>query len=139
MRGSGPRGTHDLLCLATLLQRSGDDVAGTATGYGPDDYGVGVRVTVVSRNVSSPRPPDWLWGPPSLRLELLMLSAPNLRRRSFDIRYLKMSILTLFTFREFFVTARSIQNTKAQRTVVEIICIPSGLYISNLVLCRSAP
>jgi hypothetical protein len=33
------------------------------TGYGLDDQGVGVRVPVGSRIFSSPRCPDWLWGP----------------------------------------------------------------------------
>jgi hypothetical protein len=37
---------------------------GTATGYGPDDRGVGVRVPVGPR--ISPNRPDRLWGPPSL-------------------------------------------------------------------------
>jgi glutamine synthetase len=40
--------------------------AGTATGYGLDDRGVGVRVPVRSRIFSSPRRPDWIWDPPSL-------------------------------------------------------------------------
>jgi hypothetical protein len=43
-----------------------DIAVGTATGYGLDDGGVGVRVPVGSRIFSSPRPPDRLWGPPSL-------------------------------------------------------------------------
>jgi hypothetical protein len=41
-------------------------VVGTATGYGLDDRGIGVRVPVGSRIFSSPRRPDRLWGPPSL-------------------------------------------------------------------------
>jgi hypothetical protein len=36
------------------------------TGYGLDDRGVGVRVPVGARIVSSPQGPDRLWGPPSL-------------------------------------------------------------------------
>jgi hypothetical protein len=36
---------------------------GIATGYGLDDRGVGVRVLEESRIFSSPRRPDWLWGP----------------------------------------------------------------------------
>jgi hypothetical protein len=35
--------------------RSRDSVVGTATGYGLDSRGVGVRVQVVSRILSSPR------------------------------------------------------------------------------------
>jgi hypothetical protein len=50
--------------LAILGSR--DSVVGIATGYGPDDRGVGVRVPVGSRILSSPRRPDRLWGPPNL-------------------------------------------------------------------------
>jgi hypothetical protein len=39
-----------------------DSSVGIATGYGLDDRGVGVRVSVGSRIFSSPRRPDWLWG-----------------------------------------------------------------------------
>jgi hypothetical protein len=42
-----------------------DSVVGTATGYGVDDRGVGVRVPVGSR-IFSPHRPDRLWAPPSL-------------------------------------------------------------------------
>jgi hypothetical protein len=45
---------------------SRDSVVGIATGYGLDDRGVGVRVSVGSRIFSSPRRPDRLWGPPNL-------------------------------------------------------------------------
>jgi hypothetical protein len=45
---------------------SRDSVVGIATGYGLDDRGVGVRVPVGSRIISSPRRPDRLWGPPNL-------------------------------------------------------------------------
>jgi hypothetical protein len=41
-------------------------VGGTATGYVLDGQVVEVRVPVGSRIFSSPRCPDWLWGPPSL-------------------------------------------------------------------------
>jgi hypothetical protein len=46
--------------------RSRDSSVGIATGYGLDDWGVGVRVPVGSRIFSSPHRPDWLWGPPSV-------------------------------------------------------------------------
>jgi hypothetical protein len=46
--------------------RSRDSVVGIATGYGFDDQGVGVRVPVRPRIFSSPRHPDWPWGPPNL-------------------------------------------------------------------------
>jgi hypothetical protein len=45
---------------------SRDSVVGIATGYGLDDRGVGVPVSVGSRIFSSPRRPDQLWGPPNL-------------------------------------------------------------------------
>jgi hypothetical protein len=41
-------------------------VVGIATGYGPDDRGVGVRVPVESSIFFSRRRPDRLWGPPNL-------------------------------------------------------------------------
>jgi hypothetical protein len=41
-------------------------VVDIATGYGLDDQGVGVRVPVGSRSLSSPCRLDQLWGPPSL-------------------------------------------------------------------------
>jgi hypothetical protein len=46
--------------------RSQDNVAGIVTGYGLDNQGVGVQVTVGSRIFSFPQRPDQLWGPPSL-------------------------------------------------------------------------
>jgi hypothetical protein len=46
--------------------RSRDSIVGTATGYGLDDRGIGVRVPVGSRIFSSPRRPDRLWGSPNL-------------------------------------------------------------------------
>jgi hypothetical protein len=45
---------------------SRESIVGIATGYGLDDRGVGVRVPVGSRIISSPRRPDRLWGPPNL-------------------------------------------------------------------------
>jgi hypothetical protein len=45
---------------------SRDSVVGIATSYGLDDRGVGVRVPVGSRIVSSPNRTDRLWGPPDL-------------------------------------------------------------------------
>jgi hypothetical protein len=48
------------------LARIRDSAVGIATGYGLDDREVGVRVPVVSNIFSSPRHPDWLWGPPNL-------------------------------------------------------------------------
>jgi hypothetical protein len=47
------------------VQRSGDSAVGTATGYGLDDRGVGVRVPVGSRIFSSLRSPDRLSHPAS--------------------------------------------------------------------------
>jgi hypothetical protein len=45
---------------------SRDSSVGIETVYGQDDRGVGVRVPVRPRIFSSPRRPDWLWGPPNL-------------------------------------------------------------------------
>jgi hypothetical protein len=41
-------------------------VLGTATGYGLDDRGVGIRVHVGSKISTSPYRPARLWGPPNL-------------------------------------------------------------------------
>jgi hypothetical protein len=46
--------------------RSRDSSVGIATGYGLNDWGVGVRVPVGSRIFFFPRRPDRLWGPPNL-------------------------------------------------------------------------
>jgi hypothetical protein len=54
-----------LICVSSSL-RSRDNAVGMATGYGLDGRRVGVRVPVGSRIFTSPRRPDWLWGPPSL-------------------------------------------------------------------------
>jgi hypothetical protein len=48
------------------IVESRDRAVGTATGYGLDDRGVGVRVLVGSRIFSSPCRPDRLWDPPGL-------------------------------------------------------------------------
>jgi hypothetical protein len=45
---------------------SRDSAVGITTGYGLDDWEVGVRVPVGSRIITSPCRPDWLWGPPNL-------------------------------------------------------------------------
>jgi hypothetical protein len=52
--------------ISELLPQSRDREVGIAIGYGLDDRGVGIRVPVGSRISSSPRRPEWLWGPPSL-------------------------------------------------------------------------
>jgi hypothetical protein len=51
--------------LLHVLGRSRDSSVGIATAYGLDDRGVGVRVTVGSRNFPSPQCQDRLWGPPN--------------------------------------------------------------------------
>jgi hypothetical protein len=51
--------------LLLLLRESRDSKVGIATGYGLEDHGLRIRVPVRSRNFSSPRRPDRLWGPPS--------------------------------------------------------------------------
>jgi hypothetical protein len=52
--------------FAHLSVMSRDNVVGIATGYGLEDWGVGVRVPVGSRIFFSSCLPDGLWGPPSL-------------------------------------------------------------------------
>jgi hypothetical protein len=54
----------DLTNQRTVLILINLSVVGIATGYGLDDRGVGVRVQVEPRILSSPRRPDRLWGPP---------------------------------------------------------------------------
>jgi hypothetical protein len=46
--------------------QSWDSAVGIATGYGLDDQGVRVQVSVGARTFTSPCRPDWLWGPPIL-------------------------------------------------------------------------
>jgi hypothetical protein len=58
-------------CLPFRLQNGlqfvvPNSVVCISTGYGLDDRGAGVRVAVGSRIFSRSRPPDRLWGPPSL-------------------------------------------------------------------------
>jgi hypothetical protein len=43
-----------------------DSVVCIMTGYGLDDRGIGVQIPLWPRIFTSPRRPDWLWGPPSL-------------------------------------------------------------------------
>jgi hypothetical protein len=56
---------ESFITLCVTNKRGHLYAAGIATGYGPDDWGVGVRVSVGSRTLSSPRRPDRLWGPTS--------------------------------------------------------------------------
>jgi hypothetical protein len=51
--------------LCRLKNNLGFSAVGIATGYGLDDRVIRVRVPVGSRIFSSPRRPDWLWGPPA--------------------------------------------------------------------------
>jgi hypothetical protein len=55
-----------VLCLVLFQIRSRDRTLGTGTGYGLDDRGVGVQFPVGSGIFSFLRPPDWLWGTPTL-------------------------------------------------------------------------
>jgi hypothetical protein len=52
----------------TVCEMSRNSVVSIMTGYGLDDRGVGVRVPVRPRILSSPRHPDRLWDPPNLLL-----------------------------------------------------------------------
>jgi hypothetical protein len=56
--------TQSLQANARLGNR--DSSIGIATGYGLHDGGVGVRLLVGPRIISSPRNPDRFWDPPSL-------------------------------------------------------------------------
>jgi hypothetical protein len=68
--------------ISTNLTGSRDSVVHIKTGYWLDDRGVGVRVSVGSRIFSSPRRPDWLWGPTSLLLNAYRGAlSPGLKRR----------------------------------------------------------
>jgi hypothetical protein len=49
--------------LGPFLHPEMDSAVGIVTGYGLDDRGVGVRVSVGVRIFSSPRRPDRLWDP----------------------------------------------------------------------------
>jgi hypothetical protein len=57
--------------IISLLFLQRDSVVGIATGYGLDDRGVGVRVPVGSRILSSSRRPNRFWGPPNLLSKLV--------------------------------------------------------------------
>jgi hypothetical protein len=58
-----PRKPHDQNAYFTCsIPWSRDSAVGIATGYGLDEKGVGVRVSVESTIFSSPRRPDRLWG-----------------------------------------------------------------------------
>jgi hypothetical protein len=52
--------------ITVIIYEGRDSTVNIVTGYRLDDRGVGVRVPVGSRILSSPRHPDWVWGPPSL-------------------------------------------------------------------------
>jgi hypothetical protein len=67
-----PQSVQANTAIITLIRprphrsRNRDRAVGIATGYGLYDRGVGVRVPMESRFVSSSTRPDWLWCPPSL-------------------------------------------------------------------------
>jgi hypothetical protein len=54
------------LLIYCYRKRSRGSAVGIATGYGLDDWGVGVRVPVRLRIFSPPNCPDRLWSPPNL-------------------------------------------------------------------------
>jgi hypothetical protein len=54
---------HSVFFKQHIVNR--DSVVSIATSYGLDERGVGIRVPVRSRILSSPRRPDRLWGPPN--------------------------------------------------------------------------
>jgi hypothetical protein len=55
-----------LISCDRRVTMSRDSIVGIATGYGMNDRGIGVPVTVGSRIFSSACRPDRLWGPPKL-------------------------------------------------------------------------
>jgi hypothetical protein len=55
-----------VIANANIAIGSQDSAVGTATGYGLDGRGVGVRILAGSRIFSSPRRPDQFWGSPGL-------------------------------------------------------------------------
>jgi hypothetical protein len=57
---------HKIIISKYVLFASRDSAVGTATGYGLDDQGVGVRVPVGANIFTSPCCTDQLWGPPNL-------------------------------------------------------------------------
>jgi hypothetical protein len=57
---------HEIILVLYHIVWSRDSVVGIATGYNPDDRGVGVQVLVGVRMFTSPCCPDQLWGPPNL-------------------------------------------------------------------------
>jgi hypothetical protein len=61
-----PTEKKNYLGVVYLIGLNRDSAVCKATGYGLDDRGVGVRVSVGSRIFSTPRRPDGLWGPPNL-------------------------------------------------------------------------
>jgi hypothetical protein len=59
-------GKFSVLRTQQCLVVSRDSAVGIATGYGLDEWEAGVRAPVGSKIFTSPRRPDWLWGPPNL-------------------------------------------------------------------------
>jgi hypothetical protein len=53
-------GKQSVFIMRTIRNRSRDSSVGIATSYGLDDRGIGVRVPVGSRILSSPDRPDRL-------------------------------------------------------------------------------
>jgi hypothetical protein len=56
---------NDIGGLSSVKKHTRNSAAGIATGCGLDDRGVGARVLVESRILSSPCCPDQLWSPPN--------------------------------------------------------------------------
>jgi hypothetical protein len=70
-----------LLSIVSFLCRgSRGSAVCTATGYGLDDRGVGVLVSVDSRIFTFLRRPDQLWNPPSLLTDGLGALSPVVKR-----------------------------------------------------------
>jgi hypothetical protein len=71
---SGQTHTHECACMYVCIYtyiyicvyKSRDGAVGISTGYGLDGRTVEFRVPVGATFLTSPRRPDWFWGPPSL-------------------------------------------------------------------------
>jgi hypothetical protein len=55
-----------IMIISPILYLYRDSIVGIAIGYGFDDRGVGVRVSVGSRIFCSSHRREWLWCPPNL-------------------------------------------------------------------------
>jgi hypothetical protein len=73
-------------CVVLCVGMSRDSAVDIATGYGLDDRGVGVRVPVESRILSSPRRPDRLWSSTQPPIQWLPgVPSPGVKRQGSEV------------------------------------------------------